>query len=195
MNNVQDAADFFKALSHPARVLLVRLTWERARSGEELCKLLNLSAATVSHHLAQLDDAGLITAEQSGHHRFYRAHQAAFAPTLAQLVRAESKQPPSRTEAERYRAKVIQTFLKGGKLSAIPAQRKKRDVILEVLVNEFEVGREYPEREVNELLGTYHPDFFTLRRELIMRGLLERGNGVYWRPTEQAAVNPLAQEA
>ncbi|WP_420595659.1 metalloregulator ArsR/SmtB family transcription factor [Deinococcus sp.] len=183
MNSAQDAAELFKALSHPARVMLLRLTWTEARSGEDLAQLLNLSAATVSHHLAQLDGAGLVTAEQRGHHRFYKAHAAAFTPTLAELLRPPTAPPNApQSEEERYRAKVLRTFLRGGKLVSIPAQRKKRDVILKVLLSEFEPGRDYPEGEVNELLGAYHPDFFTLRRELIVRGWLEREKGIYRRP-------------
>ncbi len=179
MNSAKDTADFFKALSHPVRVQMVRLTWEQPRSGEDLARLLNLTAATISHHLAQLDAAGLVTAEQRGHHRLYRAHQAAFALSLAERLKAEAKPPAHHNETERYRAKVLGTFLKQGQLSAIPAQRKKRDVILEVLAAAFEAGREYPEREVNALLGAYHPDFFTLRRELVMRGWLTREKGFY----------------
>lgn len=142
MNSVQDAANLFKALSHPARVILLRLTWTEARSGEDLSRLLNLSAATVSHHLAQLDGAGFVTAEQQGHHRLYRAQRAAFAPTLAERVQPQTatKKAPQ-TEDERYREKVLRTFLRGGQLSVVPAQRKKRDVILEVLLSEFEPGR------------------------------------------------------
>ena len=172
-------------------MLIVRLTWAKARSGEELCGLLELSAATVSHHLSQLDAAGLITAEQQGHHRLYRAHRAAFSPTLAELVRARpaaSSQVSStpQTDDERYRARVLATFFTGGKLSVIPAQRKKRDVILDHLAAEFEPERDYPEREVNALLGTFHLDFFTLRRELVGRGLLSRDKGVYRRVVEAA---------
>ncbi len=194
MSSPEEAATLFKALAHPARVLLLRLTWTTARSGEELCGLLSLSAATVSHHLSQLDNAGLMTAEQRGHHRLYRAHRAAFSPTLAELALAKPDVPGQpkltpQSEDERYRAKVFTTFLKGGKLSTIPAQRKKRDVVLEWLATEFEPGRDYPEREVNAVLGAYHPDFFTLRRELVGRGLLTREKGVY-RRVETGASTP-----
>jgi hypothetical protein len=34
---------------------------------------------------------------------------------------------------------------------------------------------------VNEIIGRHHPDFATLRRELIGANLLAREAGVYWR--------------
>jgi hypothetical protein len=54
----------------------------------------------------------------------------------------------------------------------------------------LEPGRRYPEPEVNELLGRYHPDYAMLRRYLVDDGFLDRadetGPGtrsvkVYWR--------------
>jgi hypothetical protein len=65
----------------------------------------------------------------------------------------------------------------------IPASRKKRLVILKWLVNQFEVGINYPERLVNDILKRYHPDCATLRREFIGYKLMQRENGIYWRTT------------
>jgi hypothetical protein len=39
----------------------------------------------------------------------------------------------------------------------------------------------YPEARINELIKRHHPDFATLRRELIGQGLMEREAGIYWR--------------
>lgn len=74
--------------------------------------------------------------------------------------------------------------MQGGRLTRIPAQRKKRDVILQELASLFEPGRTYTEREVSDRLAEYHPDFFTLRRELVGLGLLARENSIYWRVGE-----------
>ena len=54
-------------------------------------------------------------------------------------------------------------------------------MILHELAGLFEPGRTYTEREVSDALAEYHPDFFTLRRELVGLGLLERENGIYTR--------------
>ena len=49
------------------------------------------------------------------------------------------------------------------------------------LVDFFDEGRKYVEQEVNEIIGQHHPDFSTLRRELIDQKLMQRERGVYWR--------------
>ncbi|MFC6660855.1 DUF2087 domain-containing protein [Deinococcus multiflagellatus] len=77
---------------------------------------------------------------------------------------------------------MLRAFLKDGRLSTLPAQRKKRDVILHELAGLFEPGRRYPEREVNAVLGEVYGDVFTLRREMVGLGVLAREAGVYWRP-------------
>jgi len=58
--------------------------------------------------------------------------------------------------------RILSTFIKNGRLVKLPAKHTKRLVVLEYLAGLFEVDREYPEREVNQILGTYHPDVATL---------------------------------
>ena len=177
-DDVNGCAALFRALSHPARLTLLRLTWTEALSGEHLTRLLNLAPATVSHHLAALTEAGVMTVRPDGHHRYFRAHAAALDTSLAALVQGKAPVPQA---TDPYASRVLRAFLKGGKLMQIPAQRKKRDVVLRYLATLFEAGRHYREAEVNAVLGELHPDFFTLRRELVGAGLLARAEGVYWR--------------
>jgi hypothetical protein len=80
-----------------------------------------------------------------------------------------------------YERKVFQAFVEGGRLKAIPAKRKKREVLLRHLVHVFEERRVYREAEVNAILGDFHADFATLRRELVEIGLLIRYRGEYAR--------------
>ena len=51
-------------------------------------------------------------------------------------------------------------------------------VLLEV-VSRFEPGRDYAEREVNEVLLGVHEDFAYLRRELVNYHYLQREDGRY----------------
>ena len=78
-------------------------------------------------------------------------------------------------------------FFVDGKLKQIPARRSKRAVVLRILARRFEKGRAYRESEVNALIKSAHPDFCTLRRELVMARLLEREKGTY-RRTEGASM-------
>ena len=80
-----------------------------------------------------------------------------------------------------YQQKVLQTFFRHGRLTQIPAQQKKRLVVLEHLLQEFEPGQPYPEREVNAILFEFNDDVATLRREMIDHGLMVRRKGIYER--------------
>jgi hypothetical protein len=80
---------------------------------------------------------------------------------------------------------VLRRYFSGRVLVEIPSHRAKRLLVLQRLALEFDIGRRYSEREVNEVLGAFNPDWSTLRRGLIDEGLLDReaagGGNHYWR--------------
>jgi hypothetical protein len=77
---------------------------------------------------------------------------------------------------------VIKDYVrKDGSLKTIPAQRKKLEAILRYVAKAFEPGKRYSEKQVNEILGKYHEDTASLRRELVGYGLMKREGGDYWR--------------
>ena len=78
-------------------------------------------------------------------------------------------------------ADVVGRFVKDGRLVVMPSKRSKLLLVLDHLAQEFELGRTYPESEVNEVLGGYHDDFAALRRYLVDEGFLTREAGTYWR--------------
>lgn len=43
----------------------------------------------------------------------------------------------------------------------------------------FVVGRKYSEKEINEHIKTFHPDYATIRREFIINNYMYRDNGIY----------------
>lgn len=82
----------------------------------------------------------------------------------------------------RFEAKVLHAFVHDGRLTSIPAQDRKRQVILRwLLARCFAEDREYPEREVNMCLALAHPDVAALRRYLVDAGLMTRRAGQYRR--------------
>lgn len=88
-------AHVFKALSDPTRVLLLSLIAGHPGGEACVCDLtgpVGLSQPTVSHHLKQLVDAGLITREQRGRWSFHRVVQPAL-DALADSLRTPGATP------------------------------------------------------------------------------------------------------
>ena len=81
-----------------------------------------------------------------------------------------------------FEAKVLRSFFRDGRLVSIPAQdRKKRVVLRHLLERCFPDDRAYPEKEVNQRLALFHPDVAALRRYLVDFGLMTRASGEYRR--------------
>jgi hypothetical protein len=81
-----------------------------------------------------------------------------------------------------FDAKVLRSFVVNDRLVSIPAQEKKKLVVLRYLLERcFTEDRPYPEKEVNQRLALFHPDVASLRRYLVEYGLMTREAGVYRR--------------
>ncbi len=199
--NMSAIVPLFKALADEKRIRIVALISARPLSVEEIASAVDLTPATVSHHLALLREAGLVEAAHEQYYTVYRFRQQPLLDALRTIAEAP---PAAELDADlaKYDQKVLRDYLVDGKLTTIPTQRKKRDVILRYLVEQFEPGRVYSEKEVNQILVTYHDDVATLRRELVQDNprlvgiggaaalrqegtapgrLLARENGRYWR--------------
>lgn len=76
-----------------------------------------------------------------------------------------------------------------GRLTRWPAKRRARVPAMRYLVSRFAAGREYSEREVNELLDRWHTfgDAATLRRTLFDEHYLDRtaDGSRYWLSRER----------
>lgn len=79
---------YCKALAHPHRVYILRfLLSQRSCFAGEIADQLPLAASTVSQHLTQLKDSGLVKGEVDGPRRCYNVDPEALA-LLKQLVGA-----------------------------------------------------------------------------------------------------------
>jgi ArsR family transcriptional regulator len=73
--DAEQLARRFKALADPTRVRLLSLIAAHEDGEACVCDLIDpvgLSQPTVSHHMKQLADAGLVTREQRGKWAYYR---------------------------------------------------------------------------------------------------------------------------
>jgi predicted transcriptional regulator len=181
----QKLLDFFKALANDSRLKIIGILANRACSVSDLADLLDLKEPTVSHHLSMLKELGLVTMQADGNTHIYSLDQDALIQMNKDLFSSDRMANLVENVDERgWEAKVRSNFVVDGKLTEIPAQLKKRMAILRWLVDKFEFDRRYPEKELNEVIKQYHPDYASLRRYMIDTGLMQRENGVYWRLPE-----------
>ena len=176
---------FFKALAHESRLRLLGFVAQRARTVQELARLVGLTEPTTSHHLGLLREAGLVTLRVEGNLHWYDFQPSELAP-LAKSVLSRQNVAHWAGEARAEKPeRLIQNYLESdGRLRLIPASRKKRYPVLAWLAAHFDLDRQYREAEVNQILQTRHWDSATIRRELVGYRMLAREKGIYWRLPE-----------
>jgi DNA-binding HxlR family transcriptional regulator len=178
----QTLLSFFKVLGNASRLTIVGALAQGETSVSDLATLVGLKEPTVSHHLTKLSEVGLVSKRVDGNTHLYRLERRRLEELSKKLYTTEGMQAiSSQVDASTYERKVLQAFTEGSKLLQIPASRKKRLVILHWLLRDFEHGRKYTEKEVNERLLQHHWDSATLRREFIANKLMAREHGIYWR--------------
>jgi len=73
-------------------------------------------------------------------------------------------------------------FIRDGRITAVPAKRTRRLLLLDQVAQAFEPGRRYPEAYVDAILKAIFDDHCALRRYLIDESFMSRtAAGVYWR--------------
>jgi biotin operon repressor len=183
MGQLDELARFFKALADAKRLQIVGLLAQKEATGEELAAVLHLHPATISHHMARLREAGLVEARAEGYYSVYHLRLDVIHALAKQLFSASGlASVASDLDADAYEKKVLGDFMSSsGRLKTIPAQRKKRNVILRHIVQEFKPSQKYSERQINNVLKRYHEDTALLRREMVVEKLLARDGVQYWR--------------
>ena len=163
-----------KTVADETRLAILALLAEEDSYVERIAAGLSLTPATVCYHLKKLESVGLVSAHRTQFYQIYTLNHA-----LLDLPLAAFLSKPQRDADRVYRDKVCQSFFVGGRLTRIPAQLKKREIVLSRIAQEFAENRLYTESEVNEILTRYHEDYCTLRREMIACGFLKRDHETY----------------
>ena len=184
----QQLLAFFKVLGNESRLKILGLLANKERSVGELAALLDLREPTVSHHLATMKKLGLIKVRAEGNTRIYwlevkflesMSKDILSQANLAELVPADSE--------NRWEHKILRTFVENGRITQLPARRKKQFIIMKWVADHFATNVRYGEAELNEQLKQLHPDFASLRRYLIDHKLMARDQGIYWRIEPEAS--------
>lgn len=186
----QELLTFFKAMGDPNRLKIVGLLAKNAYTVEQLAAILGLGESTISHHLSRLSEAGLVTATAQSYYNYYRLERERVEQAARLLLDPETLPAlADDVDVNTYENKILKDYLlPNGRLKTIPSRRKKLLVVMRYLVENFQPGARYSEQEVNQILGQFHEDTASLRRELIDYRLMARESDgrSYWRlPTKE----------
>jgi hypothetical protein len=174
---IPDAAAIAGLLADPDRRAVVAALVLGASTVAEVVAVTGQPTRAAATALARLVDGELVVRGDDGGHVLLGE-----AFRRAAIAAAPERPPPDPTgDVPEDAARVLRTFLRGGRLVSIPTQQSKLLVVLDRLAQEFEPGHRYPEREVNSILRRFHEDVAALRRHLVDQELLTRESGEYWR--------------
>ena len=96
-------------LADPARAaMLMALCGNIALPATELAARARITASTASIHLTKLVEAGWVTVEQYGRHRYYRLASPQVTALLEQTMSIASLCPVSRSKSEQERSQKVQ---------------------------------------------------------------------------------------
>ena len=175
---MKEKLQLLKLLADETRLEILNILLREDSYVEKLACELSLTPATICYHLKKMEAAGIVHCSRTQFYMIYSVNREIFDKPLYALIK---KDAPAIDTEEKYKKEVLSHFFKYGKLTQIPTQRKKREIVLQEIVKEFEAGRKYDETEVNEIIHRFHDDHCTIRREMIACGIMARENAMYWR--------------
>lgn len=188
-----------KALADESRLAIVNSLLEHSQYVEEIAKRHALAPSTVSFHLKKLEQAGLVSSRKEQYYVVVNANEPLFNTTLRKIVTAAPAKKELQDERiDEYRRKVLETFFCHGRLEKLPAQHKKRLIVLDQFALRFEPGKQYTELEVNGLIKPLFDDYCTIRRLLVDEEMVLRDGSTYWRKgtnAGQPAATPAIPQA
>jgi hypothetical protein len=181
MNAENEMLTFVKALSNVDRLRIIGVLSQRSASREEITSRLSLPLREVFNHLAFLEHVGVIS-QTDGMYELQPDHLEKLARSQLAVERPAYVPKP---ELDSKSRKILKAYLNAdGSIKQVPLQPAKLRVILDYLVQAFEPGVDYTEKEVNSIIKRFNEDFSGLRRDLIDAGLMARESdgSRYWRP-------------
>ncbi len=177
-DGVKEKLALLKLLADETRLEILNILLKEDSYVEKIACGLSLTPATICYHLKKMESAGVVNCSRSQFYIIYSLNRDIFNKPLYELIKKDEQVVDTE---EKYKRTVISNFFKYGRLTQIPTQRKKREIVLAEILKQFETDREYDEQEVNEIILRYHEDYCTIRREMIAFGMMTRDREIYKR--------------
>ena len=175
---MKEKLELLKLLADETRLEILNILLKEDSYIEKIACELSLTPATICYHLKKMESAGVVNCSRSQFYIIYSLNREIFNKPLFELIKKDEELIDTE---EKYKKEVVSNFFKYGRLIQIPTQRKKREIVLAELLEQFEFDREYQEKEVNEIILRYHEDFCTIRREMVAFGMMTRDHEIYKR--------------
>ncbi len=169
--------ELLKLLADETRLEILNLLLKEDSYVEKLACELSLTPATICYHLKKMESAGVVNCSRSQFYIIYSLNREIFDKPLYELIKKDTQLLDT---DEKYNKEVISRFFKYGRLTQLPTQRKKREIVLREIAKSFNTGRKYDEPEVNDIIHRFHEDHCTIRREMIAFGIMAREKECYW---------------
>jgi hypothetical protein len=163
-------------IADPNRLRVISALALGATTTTDIRDMTAMDARAIEKALARLVAGELVVRETNGVVRLLTEELLSVARSIG-----EKRDREGAADSDVPGAVVLARFMKGGRLTSIPVQLSKRTIVLDYLAQNFEPGRRYREKEVNEILARYHEDVAALRRYLVDEGFMEREASIYWR--------------
>ena len=177
-DSVKEKLELLKLLADETRLEILNILLKEDSYVEKIACELSLTPATICYHLKKMESAGVVNCSRSQFYIIYSLNRDIFDKPLYELIKKDDAVVDTE---EKYKKEIISNFFKYGRLTQIPTQRKKREIVLAEIVKQFDFDREFDEKEVNEIILRYHEDFCTIRREMIAFGMMMRDHEIYKR--------------
>ncbi|UTR10757.1 metalloregulator ArsR/SmtB family transcription factor [Evansella sp. LMS18] len=173
--------NFHKTIGDKTRIRIISLLKEGPLHGQALAGKLGFTPPTISHHVAKLREINIVYQRRDKNTIYFHLNEKNLELMSKAILRLGKEEEMKLYEyKEEEKLKVLNNFVQqNGKLKSLPAQHKKRIIILEHLVKGLEIGRTYTEPEINEHIMQYYDDYATVRREFIMNQFMFRQDGQY----------------
>ncbi|MDU4694706.1 MAG: metalloregulator ArsR/SmtB family transcription factor [Paenibacillus sp.] len=174
--------NFHKAVGDVTRIRIIALLQNGPLHGQALAGKLGVTPPTITHHMTKLREADLVYERRDKNTIYFYLNEKSLtlqAQAILKIGKALPEAEDKHEEAARKAAIQDNFFNRDGTLKHLPAQRKKKLIVLERLIKGLEPHRKYTEKEINEYIRNFHEDYATIRREFVMNHFMYRENDIY----------------
>ena len=135
---MKEKLELLKLLADETRLEILNMLLKEDSYVEKIACELSLTPATICYHLKKMESAGVVNCSRSQFYIIYSLNREIFDKPLFELIKKDEVIVDTE---EKYKKEVVSNFFKYGRLTQIPTQRKKREIVLAEILKQFDFDR------------------------------------------------------